>query len=220
LIALALFLPSRFFLKQEEFMTKKILIMLMLTSTIAMAQKKKSMAEFTMGPVVGMNSYSIKTSIDHHDQILGSGFSGGAFLRLKVLKVYLQPEFFYHFSSATLTGTEDSIPYYLRLNMQSTQFNGIFGARILGLRNLVYLRAFGGVGFIDNVKKKFELNDFKHPNVNIKDKYYHYIVGAGLDLLSFTADVRYEFALSNITDSNVASIKDRMLILTLGYKIF
>ena len=182
-------------------------------------QKKKSIAEFTLGPSIGMNSYSIKTSIAHKNQIIGSGFSGGFFLRLKVLKVYLQPEFFYHFSSATLTGTEDSIPYYFRLNLQSTQFNGIFGARVLGIKKLVYLRAFGGLGFVDNVKKKFELNDYTYPEGNIKDKYYHFIAGAGLDLLAFTADVRYEFSFSNIMDSKNASIKDRMLILTLGYKI-
>ncbi len=169
--------------------------------------------------MAGMNAYSIKTTLDYDDQTAGSGFSGGAFARVKILMFYVQPEFLYRMRSTALTGTTNGQAYHIQVKDPATTINLLGGLTVLSVSDIFKVRASAGVGFVNTLKKKFEFNGVDSLVDDLRGNYSHFILGAGVDVGKLTADIRLETGFTDLLQSD-GKVKDRMVLLILGYKLF
>jgi hypothetical protein len=199
-------------------MKKAILIPLLLINIYSFAQK--GAIGFTLGPVVGINSGSIPEGPGVDSKAKDYGFSAGAFSRLKILSIYLQPEIFYHSHSLAFTGMENGNSYDQVIHLKKMQYNGIVALGLLGVSDIFKLRVLTGAAFVNNFKQDQQTNGDNFLSIRIRDKYKKGIAGISFDLLKFTTEFRYEFSLRNISNTNNSIIKDKMFVLSLGYKLF
>ncbi|MHC1706030.1 MAG: porin family protein [Bacteroidales bacterium] len=178
--------------------------------------------QFTFGPKVGFISSHLTTDQDSLLDEFRHGFQGGLFFRFYGDYFYFQPEIMY----VTKGGVFDEEYQTLKqdIDLQSIDFPVIFGLK-LGPEEFNFRVHAGpvasfivqktiettGSGLVDPVKER-----------NIKDSMLGAIVGLGLDILSFSLDVRYEYGWDNVYtpkagDPNM-KMRHEMFNVSLGYK--
>ena len=178
-------------------------------------------AQFTVGPKIGLTMSKLKTTFPEIQEEMKTGFQIGAFARFGK-KLFLQPELMFETKGGTIT-TED-LKLKTTINLNSVQIPVLVGYRLLSMK-AVNLRVMGGpaISFITN--KEIEV-DANIPNPitedNIKDAVWSFQLGAGVDVLMFTLDVRYEWGLNNIYDpqgGDSYDMKNNLWNISLGWKI-
>jgi Flp pilus assembly pilin Flp len=150
----------------------------------------------------------------------GSGVNFGVFARLGGSKVYLQPEFLYSSKTGTYT-VKNTLGAVLSTNdvkMQTIQIPILLGFKLLDLK-IASLRAFTGpaASFVTN-------GSMKNIGTQVKDNFtsnnmgWDWQVGAGVDVLMFTLDMRYELPLSELKSATVDTFKGRTFTVSIGLK--
>jgi hypothetical protein len=150
-----------------------------------------------------------------------SGYNLGAFARIGK-KIYLQPELLYCVRKGQSTsGTTNQI-----LKLKTIQIPVLLGLKLIDLK-ILSIRAFTGpaMSFV-TTGSTVESNLTNIDPKNFKNNIWDWQLGAGVDVLKFTFDIRYEWGLSNVSDvnTNVSQIgfnnKGNVLTFSLGWKIF
>ena len=181
---------------------------------------------FDLGLKAGVNSSQINTSnatinnVSYTDftSPAKSGFDIGAFLRLGGKRLYIQPEVLYcQQNSQSSTGSVTQT-----LNLKTIQVPFLLGFKILNLK-VASLRAFTGPAMSYVLKSSnVELNLPNFDPSNFKNNIWNWQLGAGIDILKLTFDVRYEWGLSNTSDGNISNIgfvnKGKALTFSVGFK--
>lgn len=174
---------------------------------------------FTVGPKAGFNVNSLQ-DLRGQDQIRFNDFStisAGAFGRLNLGKLYVQPEVYFLVKGANFRRTDGSgadgkiristldapvlLGYYV---LQSHAFN---------------LRAFAGPVF--NLHSKETHNDLRAwdpERYSINRNVNSLQAGIGADFMMFTVDARYEYGLSRF--NSLAGMRPTQFTISLGYKLF
>lgn len=136
-----------------------------------------------------------------------SGYMVGAFMRLNLGKMYLEPSLNYSHRKSIAEGTNNNI--YLTRN--SFDIPVMVGLQVLDL-SVIKLRAFLGpelsVGKMKNLK---ELGNISADKTSWSGK-----VGVGVDVWKFTFDIDYQKAFKNLSD---VLKSPRSFNFTLGFKI-
>jgi hypothetical protein len=199
-------------------MKKSILVLsLVLLTSIAFSQK------FTLGPLAGFNSSKLTTNFPDIKEQAKANFLFGAFLRFGE-KVYLQPEVVYTtkggtFSNDLVSGAEQTI------KLNTLEIPAMIGFRLINI-GIANIRIMGGpmAGIIIN--KDVTFNEFVTdpiPEASIKDLDWAIQLGAGLDILFLTLDVRYEIGLTNLYEAESGQqeydMKNNLWRISLGWKI-
>ncbi|MCB2222052.1 MAG: PorT family protein [Bacteroidetes bacterium] len=195
-----------------------------------------SFGQIGLGIKAGVNMNSLSTDLSDYEKAAKTGFQAGAFLRIGD-KWHLQPEayftaktgeFSYDFDagSTTLTNVNQEI------TLNSIDVPVLIGYKLIDPPTLNVRLQAGPVASIVT-SKKFDIMVDKqtvdtpddYPD-NFKDLNWGLQVGAGVDFLMLTVDVRYEIGLSNIyekpegaTDSDLGSLKNNVFFVSLGWKI-
>jgi hypothetical protein len=179
-------------------------------------------AQFTIGPKIGITMSTLKTTFPEIKEEMKTGIQFGAFARIGK-KLYVQPEAMFSTGGGKITNEGTDIKTTVKLN--SVEIPVLVGYRLLNLK-VVNLRIMGGPAISIVTNKEIEFDEgFENPITaeNIKDGIWSFQLGAGVDVLMFALDVRYEWGLNNIYDppsgAEEYDMKNNMWTISLGWKI-
>ena len=175
---------------------------------------------FDLGLKAGVNStkFTLNQSSKDIAADAKAGYELGAFMRVGGKFLYFQPEFMYivkNSSVQTTTGTSTSTT---TTQYTSLQVPLLAGVRLLNLK-VASIHLFTGpaLSFAPNAK----IADVKQ-NLNDKSA-WSWKLGAGVDLLIFTFNIRYDWGLSDMTVANVQNTvfkNGKTFTASLGIKLF
>jgi hypothetical protein len=179
-------------------------------------------AQFTIGPKIGVTMSKLKTTFPEIKEEMKTGFQFGAFARIGK-KLYIQPEVMFSTGGGKIKTEGTDLKTTVKLN--SVQIPVLVGFKLLNLK-VVNFRIMGGpaVSIVTNKEIEFD-DDLLDPITtdNIKDGIWTFQLGAGVDVLMFALDVRYEWGLNNIYDppsgADDYDMKNNVWTVSLGWKI-
>jgi hypothetical protein len=179
-------------------------------------------AQFTIGPKVGFTMSKLSTNFPDIQEEMKTGFQFGAFARFGK-KLYLQPEVLFVTKGGKIITDDNNLTTTVKLS--TVQIPVLVGYRMLNLK-VVNLRIMGGPAMSIVVNEEIEV-DANIPNPitedNIKNGIWTFQLGAGVDVLMFTLDVRYEWGLNNIYDPSAGNqdydMRNNLWNISLGWKI-
>ncbi|HQQ02848.1 MAG TPA: porin family protein [Bacteroidales bacterium] len=195
-------------------------IILLLGFAIITAQ---GFSQISFGPKIGVNLNRLSTDFDQTITDIKNesktGLQIGAFLRIGG-KTYIQPELLYSSRGGKFTGipkgsTDESEYTY---SIDAIDIPILVGSKVLNMP-FVKLRVFAGPVASFFLDKEMKIDDIKDEQEVMKDCAWALTLGAGVDVLMFTLDLRYEFGLNNISDVEHQSVKNNLFNITLGWKI-
>lgn len=200
-------------------MRKGLLVILMLLVTVG------AYSQFSIGPKIGVNVAKLTTDLNSDFTDIKSssktGFQFGAFARIGD-KFYLQPEILWSVKGGIVEFTKDLSGTTNKYDTKLTAVDIpiLVGYKLVKLPVAGNIRVFGGpiATFITSSKASpdgVSLPDFE----NYKSTIWSLGVGAGVDVLMFSLDVRYEFGLSNASDATDVTQKSNVFNVSLGWKI-
>lgn len=179
-------------------------------------------------------SYTLKNVSDE----MGNGFHAGAFARIGIDKLYIQPELLYAMSKKEYTLTlqdavNKNVTFDKLVTVSTVDIPILVGYKLLDLE-VVNLRAFAGPKFRLNAGSKLEfknvtstdgstitkadlMDDIKSAQVGLE-------AGIGIDVLMFTLDARVNLinnmARTKIGDVTVDEVSANSFVISLGWKLF
>ena len=191
-----------------------ILSLLLLSSAIVFGQ-------FTVGPKVGYNASKFSTDLDTITSNFKSGFQIGVFVRIGK-KFYLQPELYYSTQGGVFES--NTTDWQQKVSIGSLDLPLLVGFKLLNTK-AVNLRILAGplASFVVNKSVK-DAGGVLGPieNADINSINWAVQLGAGLDVLFFTLDVRYQIGLNNMIkeiENSTINSKNSVWVVSLGFKI-
>lgn len=195
---------------------KKLLLLTatLIISTVAFSQ----VPGFSVGPKIGATFSKFTTDQDQIKEEMKSTFFFGAFARIGK-KVYLQPELLIMSRNGTLKNEADPGSSNT-LKIRTLDIPMLVGFKILDLK-AVNLRAMAGPVASIVVNKSVSADNWDNTITkdNIRDANWGLQFGAGVDVLIFTLDIRYEIGLNNISSLDGFDLKNNMFTVGLGLKL-
>ena len=152
---------------------------------------------FALGLKGGINTSKLTSDLNSFKADAQGGYNFGAFGRFGGKRFYLNPEFLYvvNKSNITIGNSIDAV------KTKSIQVPVLLGLNLLNLK-VLRLNAFTGpaVSFGSGYESDKKLT------YNLNKASWDYQLGAGIDVLIFTLDVRYSWGLSNnLSSTNIGS---------------
>lgn len=199
---------------------KKILlsILLIVFGTGVMAQ-----GVFSLGPKIGYSSNTLTNNLDSVQSSIKNSFQVGAFIRLGK-KVYFQPEANYQVVTSTLNKSLGSSVLSQDITIESLKIPALIGIKLIK-KEAFNLRIMAGPAYTFLLNKKL---DPQHMDEvwpiqsvdDLKNSVWSVQMGAGLDVLFMTLDVRYELGIDNMYngESNL-QMKNNLFNVSLGIKL-
>ena len=182
-----------------------------------------SYGQFTLGPRIGLSS----STVDFDPFTIGgetissgnatAGFHAGAFARVTLGFLYIQPEALF-----TQSGGEIELSDGFISDIREVEFNKLDFPVMIGTKFLKIFRIQAGPTFsmlLDAEAKGLE-EDIKS---GYKDSTIGYQAGAGLDLWNLVIDVKYEGNLSTFGDELFGFPTDQnnnQWLVSVGFKLF
>jgi hypothetical protein len=219
---------------------KKLLVstVLLLTFTVTYAQLNfgikagyNSLLTFDNISSVGNGSYNLSTV----QAEMWNNFQAGLFARIGFGKViYVQPELLYSIEKKNYQVTfQDVTAGNVTLdkfaNISTVDVPILLGAKLLDLK-LLNLRVFAGPKLRFNAGSTFDFQNITGGNFDtskivsdVKAANLGLEVGAGIDVLMFALDVRYnligDMYTTKIGDINLQNLPSNTFVISLGWKI-
>lgn len=197
----------------------------------------KAQSPVSLGIKAGYASSKISTNVSDIKTDIKNGFVAGAFVRFKLKKWYLQPEAYFAAKGGELSYDMSQIDpnspqtaITQKVNLQTIDVPVLLGYKLID-PPMMNLRIHGGpvASLVLNKDISITTDGVDTPSGDfeetLKDAIWGAQVGAGVDFLVFTLDVRYEFGLSNIYDKpenatgNLEEYKTNVFLVSLGWKI-
>jgi hypothetical protein len=194
-------------------MKKHILVAVFLSfATFAIGQ-----LPFSFGPKIGLNISKLSTDVSAITTAAKSGLQIGAFVRLGN-KTYIQPELMFSGRGGIFEGiTPDKNSNF---SLKTLDIPVLIGTKVINAP-LAKLRIYAGPVASFVLTKSWKIGDIEQAedDIKLKNAIWSATVGAGVDILMLTLDVRYELGLNNISSDNSSSVKNNMWNISLGWKI-
>jgi len=199
---------------------KKFLFIILI---IAFGSVANAQGVFCLGPKVGYNSNKLTDNVDSIQSSIKSSFQFGAFVRLGS-KVYIQPEANYQVSESTLSKSIGTVVQSQDITIKSLKIPALIGVKLIsnGAFNLRLLAGPAVTFIIDKQLNPSQMNElWPIQSVDdIKNSAWSVQMGAGVDVLFMTLDVRYEMGIDNIyKGSSDMQLKNNIFNVSLGFKL-
>jgi hypothetical protein len=197
-----------------------ILIVILLSAGFVFGQ-------FSIGPKIGFNTSELTTNLDQISTDMQSSFNFGAFARFGK-KFYLQPEVNYLTSGGVFKkpAIDDVNPINQTVEMKSIEIPVIVGWRIInfGIGNIRILAGPSASIVTNTTVSTSDPDNFLNPieEADVSDLNWGFNMGAGVDVLMFTLDVRYQMGLNEViqkVDEFDFYSKNNLFAVSLGWKI-
>ena len=181
---------------------------------------------FKFGPIGGINSTVVQTNIPNFNnqasanfnQASENGYFFGAFGRLEIGRVYIQPEAMFNSKLSAISGDINSGGNYnVKFNFTAYDLNLLLGYDFAKVREIANFRGFAGVGESFLTNTTLTANGLNLPSPNLNNGSANGIVGIGFDLLKFTADLRVEHSFSDLYTGS-SKVSATVFMLTVGLK--
>ncbi len=200
----------------------KNFLLVFLTMTCALLADAQS--KFSIGPKLGYNSYELTDNVDSVRASIKNSLQIGAFIRVGS-RVYFQPEANYQIDKTTLSQNFGSVVISQDVTLKSLKVPALIGIKLINKPSFNFrLMAGPAVTFIlDKKLKPFDMNDlWPIQSVDdLKNSTWSVQVGAGLDVLFVTVDVRYEMGIDNAYNGNSnLEMKNNVFNVSVGIKLF
>ena len=197
---------------------KKLFLVFAIMSIVAISNAQ--VPGFSFGPKVGVNLSNVTTNLSTITDQMKTGYDLGVFMRFGG-KCYFQPELLYSTNGVKFTGAATGSPTEIKLNSINVPL--MFGARLLNLK-VVNVRVLGGpiASFLVDKQVTYNGAFAQTKEVSIKDAKWGVQFGAGVDVLMFTLDVRYNYDLNKqiSQQANDFEWNKQAVNVTLGWKLF
>jgi hypothetical protein len=184
--------------------------------TIAEAQGK-----FCLGPKIGYNSNKITDNFDSIRSDIKNSFQVGAFVRIGS-RFYLQPEANYQVSESTLSKNVGYATLSQDITIKTLKVPILLGVKLIN-QGKFNIRIMAGPAVSFAIDKQLSADQSSFVPIqsenDFKNKTWSVQMGAGVDVFSFTLDVRYEVGVDNLYQGNYdMSIKNNIFNVSLGMK--
>jgi hypothetical protein len=202
---------------------KKIFLLIILTAGTFQLMAQST---FSIGPRVGLNYTKIgndnQSNVDYNRI---RTWSGGAFARVNLGRVYLQPEAYFNTKGSDLQirqDPSDPASQYIngKIRLSSLDTPLLIGYKLAeGKRKKSNIRIYGGP--VASFVLKEQENDLRLLNENSYEFNKSSIgiqTGAGIDIGNLTFDARYETGLNKI--NSYFNQRANVFQLSVGFKIF
>lgn len=161
-------------------------------------------AQFTLGPKIGYNTSKLSVDQSDIETSLKNSFQFGIFARIGK-KLYLQPEVNWLTQGGVFKQPEiagNISPFEQEIDLKTIQIPVIIGYKIINPK-IINIRILAGPVASIITDKKIESKDISGyikpiEDANIEDLIWSLQVGAGVDILMFTIDVRYNIGLNKV----------------------
>ena len=190
-----------------------------------------SFAQLHFGPKVGYNTSKLSIDRSDIDTDLKNSFQFGAFVRLGE-KVYIQPEVNFLTQGGIFERPElgSLSPFKQEVSLKTIQIPVMIGAKLIDLK-VANIRVMGGpvASIVTDSEIENKMEDYIAPieDTDLEDLIWSFQVGAGIDVLMFTVDIRYNIGLNKIIDDVIIEgetvsfeSKASGFNVSLGWKIF
>lgn len=179
-------------------------------------------AQFTVGPKVGLTMSKLTTNFEDVTEEMKTGYQFGAFVRFGK-KLYVQPEIMFATKGGIIK--ESGLDTKTTVKLSTIQVPLLIGFKLINMK-VVNLRLMGGpaISFVTNKEITLSTTSGEEAfdGAHIKDAIWNFQLGAGIDVLMFTLDVRYEWGLNNIWDPQGDAsydMKNNLWNISLGWMI-
>lgn len=186
----------------------KKLTMIIALAILALTGKSQDLFDF--GPKVGINTTKISANLADYNPETVTKFQFGAFARINVGPVYLQPEAYFNskeYIDAINLSTKE------KFNLNTIDVPALVGVKIINQESLnVRIMAGPVFSFLTDKSAKSQLTED-----NLKNNRLGWQYGAGVDYMFITLDARMESYSKNFSpkfDTN------GIFVLSLGLKLF
>jgi len=197
---------------------KKVLFFALFVTTSLLAEAQG--IGFSIGPKIGYNSNTLTDNLDSIRTSIKNSLQIGAFMRIGS-RFYFQPEANYQVVSGTLNKSNSTLSQDYTL--KSVKIPAILGFKLIN-KGIVNLRVLAGPAFTFILDKNLDPADMGglwplQSQDDLKNSVWSAQMGAGIDVLFMTLDVRYELGIENLYNgSNDLSLKNNMFNVSLGIK--
>lgn len=191
-------------------------LVLMLTGAAAFAQ---SPVHFGLKGGVNYSKLRFTEGERRPDGQYYTGFHGGAFGRLDLGRLYLQPELVYteKGSHVTVPAGITTAPTTGTVRLKTLDVPVLLGVKLVDAK-LANLRVMGGPVFSNTLSQRAEvLQRIGDKQFTFNKQNVGYQVGVGVDVATFTFDARYEGSLREI--SSEFGSRPGVFLLSLGFRI-
>jgi hypothetical protein len=176
-----------------------------------------------LGIKIGVNSSSLITSYDEFlDKSQVNNYLVGAFARVSLGKVYLQPEIYFNKKGGIITSSNSTsqIPDFSEIfKYQTIDIPILIGYTILD-KSIFNLRIHAGP-VLQYVTTKPIVQDASKLNIDeLKDNYLGIQAGVGFDLWFVTVDARIESSSNIFIKNSNFSASNRVYLISAGIKLF
>lgn len=181
------------------------------------------------GLKIGFNSSKMPTEINNISDIKDqgrNGFLAGAFVRIKLTKFYIQPEVYFTKKGGDFQYSNTGNIYTQQSSFSTVDVPLLVGIKLIDLKAFNFRLMTGPVAsFITDKSVSYQVNGVNlpavpSPTLNFKNTIWGLQAGAGIDVLNFTLDIRYEWGINNFSDYADMTTKSKILHVGLGMKLF
>jgi opacity protein-like surface antigen len=170
---------------------------------------------FDAGLKAGINTSKISTSKDNYTPETINNYLFGAFMRINMGRIYIQPEAYFNSKGGEYID-EFNASTINSFNLKTVDVPALLGFKIID-QKAFNLRVMAGpvFSFVTDKSTKGQFAEDK-----LKDNFFGWQYGAGVDFLFLTLDVRKETYSDDIYTSPDFNTKNGNFVVSLGIKLF
>lgn len=191
---------------------KKLTILI---AIVLIALTGKSQGFLDAGLKAGINSSKISANVDDYTPQTINNYLFGAFARINLGRIYIQPEAYYNSKGGEYID-KVNLSTINSFDLKTIDVPALIGFKIID-QKAFNLRILAGpvFSFVTDKSASSQLTE-----TAIKDNFFGWQYGAGVDFLFLTLDARMESYSNNLYETPNFDSKNGNFVISLGVKLF
>ncbi len=191
---------------------KTIVIILLFTSFLLPATAQ---SPINLGLKGGINSTKLTSNLSEYDEESINKFHAGAFLRVNLGNIYVQPEAYFNSKGGELKKSGGVVNSF---DLKTVDVPVLLGVNVIKKGPLA-VRANAGPVFSFVTDKGFDGDETEFNKDYIEDNFFGWQYGVGADFMMFTLDVRMENNSGKLYKGPDLESKSKSFVISLGLKL-
>jgi len=173
---------------------------------------------FDIGPKVGFNTSKMTTNMADYTPKTNTSYQFGAFARINFGRFYIQPEVYSNSKKGEVVSLSNGISTVNSFNLKTVDVPALLGIKIINQKPF-NVRVMAGPVFSFLMDKSVK-GQFTEDN--LKNSFFGWQYGVGVDFLFLTLDARKESFSNNLYSAPNLDFntKNGTFVISLGLKLF